>query len=271
MGAGGVINMPKWKKRMLSDAHVHLDIRKEDAGRDFIEYLEKNKLQKIVLIINTREQMEVFQECREAWKLYLERIELVFGINKHDEFWEEGLRYCKENHKRFNLKIHPRLFSIAPEEAEWYVDSIGKINPHLTVVDDFFYGDSVQEDIGLQLICEIAKKYPQRCVIMAHAGGVNLLRHVIQTKVYKNIYYDISFTGNYLAASSIEQDIAWLLKYMSNRVLLGSDYPDFTIRDARRAMEKQAKKLRLADEKLLQITSKNTESVYGGDIFGKTD
>lgn len=260
------------KRRIeLCDAHVHFDVRKQDAGKDLVKYLEENKLKKMVIIVNNRAQMDILHTHAKELSPYLNRIEFVFAINKNDEFWIEGLNYCKENHKYFNLKVHPRLFSISQNEIEWYVNFIGQVNPHLTVVDDFLYGDDVQEDIGLKLICEIAKKYPEKPVIMAHAGGADLLRHVMKTKIYKNVYYDISLTGNYFSESSIEQDIAWLLKFMANRVLLGSDYPDFSINDALTAINKQAKKVRLTKEKLIQISYRNIEDLYGGDSFESTD
>lgn len=259
-----------WKKERVYDAHVHFDMKKKDVQKDLIEYLEMNELTGIVLIINTREQMNALEKCREILWKYLDRIEFAFGVNKNDEFWKEGLSFCHENNKLFHIKIHPRLFGILQEEIEWYVNMVEVIKPQVVIVDDFFYGDSVKEDIGAVLACEIAKRNPKQKVVLAHAGGVNLLRHVMWTKIYRNIYYDISLIVNYFSSSSIEQDIMWMLKFMSERILLGSDYPDFTIHNVWEVVSRYIDNAGLTDEKIMQVMYKNAEFVYGG-AYGKTD
>lgn len=251
-------------KDNLSDAHVHFNMEKENPVKDIINYLCVNRLHQMVLIINTVDEFKVFQKYCNEFENYLEQIEFVFGIDRYNQFWEEGFEYCKENDKNFHVKIHPRLYRILKDEIDWYVECVTSLEPVSIIVDDFLYGDSVDEDISLKLICQLARNNPEIPIIMAHAGGVNLLRHVMQTKTYSNVYYDISLTGNYLRYSSIEMDITWLLKYMSNRVFLGSDYPDFTIRQAVDMMYSHARSADLTEEKILQITSGNVKRVYGG-------
>lgn len=250
--------------KKIIDAHIHFDMSQKDPAENLKEYVERHGLEKVVLIINTQSEMAVLLRSEKIAKELMHRIEFVFGMNQHDAFYEQGKEYCLKFGKKLNIKLHPRLFQICKSEIRWYMDEIEKISPENIVVDNFLYGNSVAEDIGMELICTAAERFSKKKVIMAHAGGVNLLNHVMRTKTYKNVYYDVSLTCNYLFESSIQQDLLWLLKYMSGRIMLGSDYPDFHIGQARDNMESLKRRIALDEEAWDKVIFGNAKTIYGG-------
>lgn len=247
----------------LADAHVHFDMSKEDPVKDLVEYAQRFRLNRMVLILNKKEEWKVLLEHERLLKDCFGRVTPVFGMNQKDAFYQEGKEFCKKHGKRFHVKLHPRLFGIKEKDIGWYAQKIEEVCPSNIIVDDFLYGNSVQEDMGLKLVCALAERFPSHNIVMAHVGGANLVRHVMQTKVFQNVYYDISLTCNYLFDSSIKWDLLWLLKHMHSRVMLGSDYPDFHIYQAVENLEKLREMSGLEESHWKQMLFYNMEMIYG--------
>lgn len=246
------------------DAHIHFNMSKANPVEDLEQYISQHEVEKVVLILNTQSEMAVLLEDENFIKELLHKIEFVFGMNRNESFYEQGKSFCEKYGKKLNIKLHPRLFNICRSEMKWYLDGIGRLSPENIVIDDFLYGNSVAEDIGVELVCAAAERFPEKKVVMAHAGGVNLLNHVMRTKTYKNVYYDISLTCNYLFDSSIQQDLLWMIKFMGHRIMLGSDYPDFHIGQAKENVQILKRKINLDEEIWEKILFGNARMVYGG-------
>lgn len=258
MGDAGIIKMK------IYDAHMHIDTLTETPAEDLREYMEKSNLEKAVLILNTSEEYRIFAEKIVGEKFFENKFYVVIGLNKHDMFLDEGKELCKRLKQKYCIKLHPRLFQMTEEETKWYIEQIWKEKPDVVVVDDFLYGCEVPHYYNIDLICKLAKEFAEMKIVMAHSGGVNLLEHVMRTKGLKNIYYDLSLTCNYLADTSVFKDIGWLIKFLGDRAMFGSDYPTFTVRQAREKMEEVFEDLEEPEKYYKQIFETNIHKVYGG-------
>lgn len=247
----------------LSDAHVHLNMNSLDPKRDLTDYLVQNEVLKVTLLLNRREDFYFFKDYISKDKTLKNSIFPVVGLNRSEEFAEEALNYLQKIGKKACIKIHPRLFCIREEDLDWYEEKLCSIRPAVVVIDDFLYGNDTDMELVLNWCCRMAEEHPEILFVLAHSGGVNLLQHVMRTKTKKNIRYDISLTVNYLIASSVALDMQWFVKFYSDRIMLGSDYPDFTIKDAYRNFEIIAEGVGLSEEQKQNIIYNNMVKVYG--------
>jgi predicted TIM-barrel fold metal-dependent hydrolase len=87
------------------------------------------------------------------------------------------------------------------------------------------------------------KRAPAARVVLAHGGGVDLLRHAELVRHNDNLLLDLSFTLLKYAGSSIDADVAWLLAQFDRRVCVGSDHPEFTPAELRTYLDRALAKL----------------------------
>lgn len=224
------------KKSKIYDSHLHFNEKAGNQLKDLKKYLEKYVLFG-TLILNTRDDYYFFQQSYENNPEIFDNLFIVFGLNKNDNFIKEAEEFAKNYKLKYGIKIHSRLFHINCSQLDWYFEEVEKYNPRVVVVDDFLYGNDVEKELNITLACGLAERLPASKIVLAHSGGAMLLNHVMRTKVYSNIFYDLSLTINYMAGSSIDMDIQWMIRFMHSRTMLGSDYPDFTIEKAYKRLE----------------------------------
>lgn len=125
------------------------------------------------------------------------------------------------------LKIHSRLQKIAQADYPALIEKLEELNPGLPIIiDSFFYGDEMDFQPDMNAAITIAKKFPQIPVIIAHAGGYNVLQYFYHLKSLENVYFELSFSLQYLRYTSAFFDIKNLLRFGSaDKIIFGTDYP----------------------------------------------
>jgi predicted TIM-barrel fold metal-dependent hydrolase len=126
------------------------------------------------------------------------------------------------------LKIHPRNQgvsvndSVVLEVLHWAAEKA------LPVLFDVFpWGESL-DNLALHPLAyhQVAQKFPNLKLILAHAGGYKLMEGFMVAKSNANVFLDISFTPLYFHQSSLAADCAFLCRRLPvSRVLYGSDFP----------------------------------------------
>ena len=72
----------------------------------------------------------------------------------------------------------------------------------------------------------LARQHRDRPFVIAHCGGYEILKYFFHLRPLPNIYYDLSFSLQYLRDSSLYTDLVKLIKYTDkSKVMFGSDYP----------------------------------------------
>jgi uncharacterized protein len=122
-----------------------------------------------------------------------------------------------------------------------------------------------------QALFDLAIRLPKTKFVFAHMGGLefrfwNILPLVRTANGFfaNNIYFDLSATITLIADSPLEDEFIWTLRNVGiNRVLLGSDYPQFSLAESLRALER----LNLTEEEKLRIKYRNAmEMLYPEEV-----
>ena len=140
------------------------------------------------------------------------------------------------------LKLHPHTqkFDVADPRVLKLVEQAGVLG--IVVLMDnanIIPGDS-------EHLFNLAVKAPKTKFVFAHMGGLNFrfwnilaLARSAKDFFMDNIYFDISGTVLLAADSPIEDEFVWTLRNIGiDRVLLGSDYPQFSLAQTLDALER---------------------------------
>jgi len=161
------------------------------------------------------------------------------------------------------LKIHPHTqrFDASDPRVLALVKQAGALG--LIVLMDnanILPGDS-------EKLFNIAVAAPKTKFIFAHIGTMNFrfwnilpLARTAEHFFADNIYFDISGTVTLMADSPIEAEFVWTLRNVGiDHVLLGSDYPQFSLEKTVSALQR----LELTPAETKQILSGNARKLFG--------
>ena len=144
------------------------------------------------------------------------------------------------------VKLHPRLSGWEPTaEALGEVLALAAERGLVTFYCTYAHApaDRLPEHDPYYVLVGALKRAPAARVVLAHGGGVDLLRHAELVRHNENLLLDLSFTLLKYEGSSIDADIAWLLAKFDRRVCVGSDHPEFTPAELRRSLARALAKL----------------------------
>jgi hypothetical protein len=140
------------------------------------------------------------------------------------------------------MKIHPHTqgFDAADPRVLALVRRAGEVG-----IIVLFDNASIVPDDNEKLF-NLALQSPKTRFIFAHMGGLSFrfwnVLHLIRTaeKLYaNNIYFDISATVTLAADSPIEDEFIWTIRNVgTENVLLGSDYPQFSLKQNLDALDR---------------------------------
>lgn len=125
------------------------------------------------------------------------------------------------------LKIHSRLQKIKNADYDLICDQLHQVKNDIPlIIDAFYFGNEMEFQPSLEAIIMFAKKNQARKIVVAHAGGYQILKYFFHLRDLKNIYYDLSVFLQYLTDSSCRKDLLKLIKFTDkSRILYGSDFP----------------------------------------------
>jgi predicted TIM-barrel fold metal-dependent hydrolase len=161
------------------------------------------------------------------------------------------------------LKLHPHTqrFDIADPRVLALVEQAGALG--LVVLIDnagIVAGDS-------EHLFNLAARAPKTTFVFAHMGGMhfrfwNILALARTAKGFglENVHFDISGTVVLVADSPIEAEFVWTLRTIgTDRVLLGSDFPQFSLAQTLDALER----LDLDEREKARIRDGNARRLFG--------
>jgi uncharacterized protein len=167
------------------------------------------------------------------------------------------------------LKLHPHTQKFDPADPRVLavVTRAGELGM-VVLMDNFniIPGDS-------EKLFNLALGAPKTKFIFAHLGGMNfrfwnVIRAARTAKgLYAdNIYFDIAGTTVLLDNSPIREEFIWTIRGVGvDHVILGSDYPQFTLAETLAAFEKLA----LTPEEKAKIRYENAQALF--KLSGRAD
>ncbi|KTE05115.1 amidohydrolase [Sphingopyxis sp. H115] len=162
------------------------------------------------------------------------------------------------------LKIHPHTqrFDPADPRVLTLVKRAGELGV-IVVMDNANIvpgGDS-------EKMFNLALAAPKTKFVFAHMGGLNFrfwnilkMARTAEGLFGDNIYFDISATVTLAADAPIEDEFVWTMRNVGiDHVLLGSDYPQFSLAQTLEALER----LDLTPEEEAKIRQGNAARLFG--------
>lgn len=140
------------------------------------------------------------------------------------------------------LKLHPRCGNFSFEkDNERIVEIMNSCFDNNFVVFICTYFSSEMDvfpnrDPFWDLV-NIFKKSPKTKTILIHGGLTRLMQYADLVRFNSNILLDLSYTIIKYQGSSLDLDIKYLFETFDRKLCVGSDHPEFTIKDLRERLD----------------------------------
>lgn len=250
--------------KQVYDAHMHIPIKYDQPYDKLREEVRQSRIDGGLLIINS--DMEAYY----FWR-YFDLIaggdlgfvpEIAFILDIHSKEWITAFEKLDRLNVKCSIKIHPRLSNMTIDDFEEIADDIAQIKSDTVIVDNWIYGPNLKNHIGTELTIFLAEKFKNKQIVMAHSGGVRILETMLLTRPLTNVYYDLAETCQYFKNTSVYIDMLHFIRWSKNRIMFGSDYPDFGINHSIELLEDTLGMIDLTYDEIDNIMFANAEKIY---------
>jgi len=246
---------------LIFDSHIHLPMKSEKILFDLED--QTQSLFGYQLILNSKEELLFFMNNVSFFTdRHSEKIVVLSLLLDENIISPQVIRFLQERNFIFSFKLHPRLLKITKHDFGKYIALLHKYSSKIIIVDGFYYGANHEYHINIELAIALAKSFPERTIIIAHAGGHKALECSLYTRSLPNVYFDISFSLVYLKNTSVKLDLLNLIRYNVPRILFGSDYPDFSVADSYTTFNDYSKTVGLSADEHQAILYRNAVSLF---------
>lgn len=163
------------------------------------------------------------------------------------------------------LKIHPRFFNLdLDKDNELIAETFNLAHQNgLAVLLCTYMSCGIDEFPTTNpywSIVKILKAAPETRVILLHGGVTQVLQYAELVRFNPHLLLDFSYTMLKYQGSSVEKDIRYLFETLDQRICIGTDHPQYSLAETRKAFE--ALTDGLPQEKKLNIAHKNILSFF---------
>lgn len=250
----------KEEKLKVIDAHCHLP--KTKSVDDLIRLMDESDVEKSILILNTKEDQEAIQKQISSVLKNKHRLGIAVGYDLHIPGIDAYIAELRECGLNIMIKLHSRIMKYTLHDIPTILSRLHAIDFGIIMVDGFDYGHHLENLINLELLVATAEEFPDKKVVFAHAGGINILKSMLCTRTLSNVYYDLSLTVPYLFETSIYKDIKHFLRFNYAKTMFGSDYPDFTVNDSKLKFDIVMNELNFSLEIMNDVFYHNAAKIY---------
>ena len=247
---------------MIIDSHVHFNLKANNPYDDLKCNLKNSNIDKSVLIVNNENEYQILKDNskRLISDGFIGAIASI--VDPHKPSPLDLIERCTGYGLPMAIKIHPRISDITRNDFLILLDNLGKVDVKTIIVDSFIYGPKLESHIGCDLAVCLAESFKDKKIVLAHAGGCEMLKTLLVTRPLANIFYDFSLSCNYLMRTSVEPDMIHGLRLWKKRIMFGTDYPDFSFEQALSATKYLCEKAELNSTEEEMVFSKNAIDIY---------
>ncbi len=165
------------------------------------------------------------------------------------------------------IKLHPRFshegFDSHQSSYRSVIEEAAKLDLVVYICTMTFgrYTECPTEDPLFQLVRLLKPLQRLPRMVLAHGGYLNLLRWSELARFNPEISLDLSYTLCYAQNSSLFQDMRFLCQRLDQKLLLGSDFPEFSVAEFARLAHSLTEGL--DENKAANITHRNFLKLYG--------
>lgn len=136
------------------------------------------------------------------------------------------------------LKLHPRLNDYNPLDERCLAAVRAAARLGLVVfLDTLFRQRSRATSHPLDVVDRIATDCPDSQIVLLHGCGAALLGLTELIRLHRNLTLDLSFTLLKYRGSSLDLDLQYALARLDQRVVVGSDFPEFLPSETKKRVE----------------------------------
>lgn len=220
------------------DCHMHIPVRESAPVEKLLCEVDRSGMSGFVLILNTEVEKRIFIRNYSKFEPYNFRVAKTLNLNLTEHTAEDDA--VDELDLQYYVKLHPRLNNITRGDFAMVHKLLAKERCTTVIVDDWKFGPRLDNHIGTELALYLAHMFPEKQFVIAHSGGYKLIETMLLTRPVKNIFYDLSLTQTYFTGCSLDLDVDYFMKWTVERVVFGSDYPDFTVLESWEAFQRHA-------------------------------
>jgi len=159
------------------------------------------------------------------------------------------------------IKLHPRLNAYDPLDPRCLATIREASGRGLIVLlDTLFRQRGRPTAYAADIVDRLANACPDARMVLLHAGGPALMEVAEVVRLHPGLMMDLSFTLLRYAGSSLDADIRWTMQNLDQRVVVGSDMPEYTPADAFSRAEQLAAGLPV--EKWTNISHLNLDRLF---------
>lgn len=151
-------------------------------------------------------------------------VSLVFDYKNNLEFVQNEIAQKNIN----GIKIHSKIQGITEQDYVHLFDGMQRTNLEgmVVTVDAFYSQHNLLVQPNLQKISEMVQLFPKNNFVIAHSGGIHVLEYFMHLRTLPNVYFDLSFSLEYLKYASVMQDFKLLLRFGNpEKIIFGTDAP----------------------------------------------
>lgn len=159
------------------------------------------------------------------------------------------------------VKLHPRLNGYDPLDPR-VIATINAAAEHGLVVflDTLFRQRQGATSSAPDVVDRLVHECPGATIVLLHGGGPDVLRIAEIVRLHPRLMLDVSYTLLAYKHSSVGADLRWIFEKLDQRVVIGSDMPEFTPLDAFAEAERLAQGL--PAEKWTNISCGNLSRLF---------
>jgi predicted TIM-barrel fold metal-dependent hydrolase len=253
---------------MIVDSHTHLfppGTDKIGSANVLLDEMDANNVAVAVILgIYPRVKNDFIAE---QGKAHSDRFIWYASVNPNDGVDAlELLDYCVEKLGARGLKLHPSMQNFNADEVDLLAPIMEKAQDHEIPVLMHSWGwfGHNQEAPPIRMMT-LAEHFPEVTFIMAHCGGMRFMDLLPLARrrrlgLLDNLYVDLSIVLFDLDDSPMWPFLRWTLESIGlDRVLMGSDFPDYSLADTIAL----TRKLDFDDEAMQMILGRNAARLYG--------
>jgi predicted TIM-barrel fold metal-dependent hydrolase len=159
------------------------------------------------------------------------------------------------------LKLHPRLNGYDPLDPRCIATIREAARRGLVVfLDTLFRQRGRPTAHAADVVDRLANACPDVRMVLLHSGGAALMEVAEVARLHPGLMLDLSFTLLRYAGTSLDSDIRWTMRNLDQRVVIGSDMPEYTPADAFSRAEQLAEGLPV--EKWTNIAHLNLDRLF---------
>lgn len=127
------------------------------------------------------------------------------------------------------IKLHPRLHGYDPlHPAALAMISAARDHGVVVFLDTLFRQRAVATRVAADIVDSLVHQCDGATLVLLHGGGPQLLSVAEVVRVHPRIFLDVSYTLLAYKHSSIAHDVRWVFEHLDQRVVVGSDMPEYT-------------------------------------------